>query len=127
MAGPVENPVGVWWLNANYDIAWLLVIIGFWLLAREVTSTSMHRARAPRVWMFILTGLVVGLGFYQQPTSILLILPMAVLFLLRFRISLRQLSILLLGGLIGIFPAILSYFLAPITTWNPSHFPVFRP
>jgi hypothetical protein len=127
MAGPADNPVGVWWLNANYDLAWLFVILGFWLLGREVTPSPFPSTKTPRVWMFLVSGIVIGLGFYQQPTSIMLIIPMSVLFLLRFPIHLRQLLLLLVGGAIGIIPSILSYILAPVTTWNPSHFPVFQP
>ena len=127
LAGPEGNPVGVWWLNANYDLAWLFVILGFWLLGREVTPAPFPSSKVPRSWMFLVSGVVIGLGFYQQPTSIMLIIPMAVLFLLRFRIELRQLLILLFGGAIGILPSIFSYFFAPVTTWNPSHFPVFQP
>ena len=127
LAGPEDNPVGVWWLNANYDLAWLFVILGFWLLGREVTPAPFPSAKVPRSWMFLVSGVVIGLGFYQQPTSIMLIIPMAVLFLLRFRIALRQLLILLFGWTIGIVPSLLSYFFAPVTTWNPSHFPVFQP
>lgn len=127
LAGPEGNPVGVWWLNANYDLAWLFVIVGFWLLGREVSPPPAPRTEQPRSWMFLVTGIVIGLGFYQQPTAIMLIIPMAVLFLLRFRISIRHLFTLLIGGAIGIIPSILSYFFTPVTTWNPSHFPVFQP
>ena len=124
LAGPEGNSVGVWWLNANYDLAWLFVILGFWLIGRELSGPVANQV--PRTGMLFFGGVLLGLGFYQQPTSILLILPLGVLLLLRFRISLSQFSMLLLGGFIGILPAILSYFYAPITTWNPSHFPVFQ-
>ena len=127
LAGPEGNPVGVWWLNANYDLAWLLVILGFWLLGREVSPAPIPATRSPRAWIFLVSGIAIGLGFYQQPTSIMLIIPMSVLFLLRFAIGLRQVAVLFVGGATGIIPSVLSYFFAPVTTWNPSHFPVFQP
>jgi hypothetical protein len=125
LAGPEGNSVGVWWLNANYDLAWLFVIFGFWVIGRELSQPTARQV--PRTGMLFLGGLLLGLGFYQQPTSILLIIPIGVLTVLRFRIQLREILLILTGGVIGILPSMLSYFFAPVTTWNPSHFPVFQP
>ena len=125
LAGPEGNSVGVWWLNANYDLAWLFVILGFWLIGRELSGPAANQVL--RTVVLFLGGVLFGLGFYQQPTSILLIIPLGALTLLRFHIQLRKVPWILVGGVIGILPSLLSYFFAPVTTWNPSHFPVFQP
>lgn len=124
IAGPTANPVGVWWLNANYDLAWMLMILGFWLLGRQLRSDE----AADGGWRMLGAGVVIGLGFYQQPTVGMLLMPMLVLTVLVFRIRVRGVVLAAAGFAVGIVPSAISYVInAKVNTWDPSHFPIFQP
>lgn len=125
MTGPPENPVGVWWLIANYDLSWLLVSAGALALV-GVRDQVVGRPSAGRA---VMAGLVIGLGVYEQPTILVLAVPLGVLIHLRQPASFRRILWIGLGIAIGMVPLAVSYFLyaGVTTTWDPSHFPVFDP
>ena len=113
--GPESNAVGVWWLQPNWDMAWLLVTGGALLIA-GVRDSQRGVARA------LLGGLLVGLGFWAHPAIVLLIVPLATLILLVARPPVRAIAWGLAGAIIGIIPAGISYIVnAGINTWDPSH------
>lgn len=125
LLGPDGNPVGVWWLQPNWAMAWLLVISGALILASTLgvvdgqPSTAMGRSRV--LWS-LAGGLLVGLGFYAHPAISLLIVPLSALVLLRCRWSLSVLLLAAAGAVLGIVPAAISYVVnADINTWDPSH------
>lgn len=125
LAGPPTNPVGVYWLTTNYDLAWLFVTLGFWILAREINGFT---RRAQRPGWLAASGFIIGIGVYQQPTIALLVVPLAILVLLRCAVGTRTLIWAAAGGLIGLIPSAINYFMPRTpSTWDPSHFPVFNP
>lgn len=113
LLGPEGNPVGVWWLQPNWDMAWLLVTAGALTLSRSKGVTQLSALSG---------GLLIGLGFYAHPAIILLIAPLLALVVIRRVPRIRQLSFAALGIVIGTVPAIISYFVnANINKWDPSH------
>jgi len=113
--GPAGNEVGVWWLQPNWDMAWLLVTAGAFVLAGCPRSQS---------WVVkaLSGGLLVGLGFWAHPAVILLIVPLLVLVTLLMRLTLRILMVGFIGSVIGVVPAGISYVInSGINTWDPSH------
>lgn len=113
MLGPEGNPVGVWWLQPNWDMAWLCVTGGALVIAR---------AKGKRWPVPALGGLLVGLGFFAHPAISLLIVPLLTLVLLLARPRLMTISIAAAGALIGVLPAAVSYVVnSKVNTWDPSH------
>lgn len=113
--GPQDNPVGVWWLQPNWDMAWLLVTGGALAIAGLPGSRGpMRRA--------LLGGLLVGLGFWAHPAIVLLIVPLAALVILVARPRIHLLAVGVLGAVAGVVPAAVSYVVnARVNTWDPSH------
>jgi hypothetical protein len=125
LSGPPGNPVGVWWLIANYDMSWLLVLGGAVVLcgprgAGPVPPSALRAAVA---------GLLIGLGVYEQPTILVLAVPLGVLVHLRHPAALPRILWVGAGIALGMIPLAISYFVyaGVTTTWDPSHFPVFDP
>ena len=122
MLGPEGNTVGVWWLQPNWDMAWLLVTAGALVLASVLQPPGPETARRRWLGWPLLAGLLLGLGFYAHPAIILLLVPLVALVLLRSRWSLSTLLLTAIGGLVGVMPAAISYVVnAGINTWDPSH------
>lgn len=122
LLGPSSNPVGVWWLQPNYDMAWLLVASGALVLACSVGPAGRESVHDPGAWWPLLGGLLLGLGFFAHPVIVLLLVPLVALVVLRSRWRPRAYAITIAGGLIGITPAAISYVVnAQINTWDPSH------
>ena len=123
MLGPEGNPVGVWWLQPNWDVAWPLITGGALLAAvnlRKIEDGIPMKLKG--LLVFLLAGIFIGLGFWAHPATILLIVPLVSLVLMRFRFLLLPVLITFLGSIIGIIPAGISYIVnADISTWNPSH------
>lgn len=125
MAGPQSNPVGVYWLTVNYNLAWLLVTLGAWLIARECTRPEDSGRRS---WVMIFGGIPLGLGFYQQPTIGILLVPLVFLVIALVPMRPRDVAYALLGSAIGAIPAAINFFFPrTVNTWDPSHFPVINP
>lgn len=113
MLGPEGNPVGVWWLQPNWDVAWLAVTAGALLFV-----TSRNRSQ----WWSLVAGLLVGLGLFAHPAISLLIIPLIALVILRFPPRIPRLALAACGFVIGVIPAGISYVInARINTWDPSH------
>jgi len=113
MLGPEGNPVGVWWLQPNWDMAWLLVTAG----ALIISKTNVDSPRTA-----VLGGVLIGLGFYAHPAIILLIVPLLTLVFLRTVPRMRRLLLGLVGAVIGVIPALISYVVnANVNKWDPSH------
>ena len=113
LLGPESNPVGVWWLQPNWDMAWLLVSSGALILAKWRQLPPIGIA---------LGGLLVGLGLFAHPAIVLLILPLMVLVIARSRPRIQTIAIALGGAAIGVIPAAISYVInARVNTWDPSH------
>lgn len=125
LSGPPENPVGVYWLIANYDLSWLLVVAGAVVLCGP-GSRALGR---PSVVRAVVAGLLIGLGVYEQPTILVLAVPLGVLVHLRNPAALPRILWVGAGIAVGMIPLAISYFLyaGVTTTWDPSHFPVFDP
>ena len=125
MAGPESNPVGVYWLTVNYNLAWLLVTLGAWLIARECKRL---RGSERRAWALILSGVPLGLGFYQQPTIGILLAPLMFLVVALISLRPREVAYALLGFAFGALPAAINFFFPrTVNTWDPSHFPAINP
>lgn len=125
MAGPPSNPVGVYWMTPTYDLSWLLVLLGAWLWARELSQSRRHSTR-PLV--LIGAGVAIGLGVYQQPTIALLVAPIVFLVLALSPVNWRATRFVTFGVAVGLIPAVVNFFTySGVVTWNPSHFPVFQP
>lgn len=113
LLGPEGNPVGVWWLQPNWDVGWLAVTAGAWMLAGAAGKSWWHSA---------VGGLLVGLGFFAHPALIIMIVPIMVLTALRTVPSVRTYAWALAGAFLGVLPAAVSYVVnARINTWDPSH------
>jgi len=122
LLGPEGNTVGVWWLQPNWDMAWLLVISGALMLACVLQPPAAQPARSRWPGWPLLAGLLLGLGFYAHPAIILLLVPLVAFVLLRSRWSLSTLLLAAVGGVVGVLPAAISYVVnAGINTWDPSH------
>ena len=125
--GPESNPFGVIWLQPNYDLAWLFVISGSLLLAATLHSQSLRARIDPGTTIGLCgaslgAGLLVGLGFWAHPVFILLIIPLLCLVTLRSTWSWRLFPWFVTGGLVGVMPAVISYFVnADVNVWDPSH------
>lgn len=115
MLGPESNPVGVWWLQPNWDMAWLCATAGALVLSRS----------RGRLWPVPAAGgLLVGLGFFAHPAITLILVPLLALVI--FRTVPRPATVLLAtgGALLGVLPAAASYVVnAKVNTWDPSHGP----
>jgi hypothetical protein len=115
LLGPEGNPVGVWWLQPNWDVAWLLVTGGALLL------TNLSFSRRP-VFRALLGGLLVGLGFWAHPAIILLIVPLLSLVILVTQPGILPVLLGIAGAVVGVVPAAVSYVVnAGLNTWDPSH------
>ena len=113
LLGPEGNSVGVWWLQPNWDMAWLLVSSGALVLSKA--------RLLPPLGLF-LGGLLVGLGLFAHPAIVLLILPLMVLVWLRVVPKMSQVVVALTGAALGVVPAAISYVVnAKVNTWDPSH------
>ncbi|MDQ1308393.1 MAG: hypothetical protein QG671_4227 [Actinomycetota bacterium] len=124
LAGPPDNPVAVWWLVGNYDLAWLLVAAGALVLA----GPGQLDGPGPTTRRALAAGLLVGLGIYAHPMILLLVAPLGVLVLLRRPAAIRKVLWVGAAVAVGMIPLGISYFIyADLTTWDPSHFPVFDP
>ena len=118
LSGPEGNSVGVWWLVGNYSTSWLLVVAGALVFARGVSRESLV--------IQIVSGLLIGLGFYAHPNVIILIIPLGTLTILILRPRVTGLALLVSGFLIGIIPSLVSYFFfTGNNTWDPSRVPFF--
>ena len=125
LLGPESNPVGVWWLQPNWDMAWLLVLSGALILACVLGTTEEHlvpSSTARRTLWSLAAGLLVGLGFFAHPAISLLIVPLIGLVLLRCRWSARMVLTSTCGAIVGVVPAAISYVVnTEVNTWDPSH------
>lgn len=123
MLGPEGNPVGVWWLQPNWDMAWLLVTGGALIIATSLGSLhESKQSQKVKVIRFLTGGLLVGLGFFAHPAIILLIVPLAALVILRSHWMPLGILFSLVGAAIGVLPAAISYIVnAGVNTWDPSH------
>ena len=83
MLGPEGNPVGVWWLQPNWDVAWLLVAAGA-LVVTGLNTTSKSKS--------VVAGLLISLGFYAHPAIVLLIVPLIFLTLMKTPLKIRAYS-----------------------------------
>ncbi len=121
LLGPEGNTVGVWWLQPNWDMAWLFGASGALVLAHYLGDRGEIR-QARSFWWPALGGLFLGLGFFAHPAIILLLVPLATLVLLRSRMDLKAYGLVVVGGVIGVIPAAISYVVnAGVNTWDPSH------
>jgi len=122
LLGPAGNTVGVWWLQPNWDMAWLLVTAGALVLASVLQAPSPGPALKRWPGWPLAAGLLLGLGFYAHPAICLLLVPLVALVLLRSRWSLSTVLLTAVGGALGALPAAISYVVnAGINTWDPSH------
>lgn len=111
--GP-EGAVGVWWLQPNWDMAWLLIAAGAYTLTKS--------AARQRKSTHLLGGFLVGLGFFAHPATILLIIPLMTLVLLRSKHRVVNIAIGIVGASIAVIPAAISYVVnSGVNTWDPSH------
>lgn len=118
MLGPEGNPVGVWWLQPNWDMAWLCVTAGALIVARTTQGGATQRH-----WLMpALGGLLVGLGFFAHPAITLLIVPLLTLVLLIARPKWKAIAVAATGAVVGVLPAVISYVVnSRVNTWDPSH------
>lgn len=131
LLGPQGNEVGQWWMQPNWDMAWLLVSAGALFVAwtgnsEPVRETSSGRdSRKFRSGMCAgIGGLLIGLGFFAHPAITLLIIPLAVLVTLRLVPAIRIAMIASVGVVLGVAPSAISYIInSKINTWDPSHIP----
>lgn len=125
LLGPEENRVGVWWLQPNWDMAWLLVCSGALILASvfgAVDESRVHSSGRTRALWSWSGGLLIGFGFFAHPAIVLLIVPLMTLVLLRCRWSWKAIAVAFTGAVAGTVPAIVSYFTNQrVNTWDPSH------
>lgn len=130
MLGPESNPVGVWWMQPNWDMAWLLVVAGSYVAARVSALAGEQSGRRSRrqIWGMALAGLLIALGFYAHPAISLLILPMLVLVAVRLPFRPWMALPFIAGGIVGVIPAAISYVVnsGSINTWDPSHGPMIN-
>jgi len=121
LLGPDGNTVGVWWLQPNWDMAWLFGVSGALVIAQFLNKDQTAQISASKWWP-VLGGLFFGLGFFAHPAIILMLAPLAALVILRSRFSITTYPLIILGGLVGIFPAAVSYVVnSGVNTWDPSH------
>ena len=129
LLGPSSNPVGVWWLQPYWDMAWLFVTAGAYVVARQLNRIEVS-VRVPRKSMSLVAvgGLLVGLGFFAHPAITILIFPLLVLVVLRLRVSVQMTVVCIAGAIFGVFPSVISYVVnsGSINTWDPSHGPMIN-
>jgi hypothetical protein len=117
--GPA-NAVGVWWMQPNWDMAWLFVTAGALVLSNQLKARNSSSAKVRGT--LILAGVLLALGFYAHPAISLLLVPLVALVLMRTQRRLWDLLWVILGGIIGVIPAAISYVVnARVNTWDPSH------
>ncbi|MDD2859136.1 MAG: hypothetical protein PHU75_10745, partial [Candidatus Nanopelagicales bacterium] len=122
LLGPEGNTVGVWWLQPNWDMAWLLVSAGALVLSASLGTAGQAGPTVRWRGWAVIAGLLLALGFYAHPAISLLAVPLVALVLLRSRWSLSTLLLAAIGAVIGVIPAGISYVVnAGINTWDPSH------
>ncbi|CAB4936565.1 MAG: hypothetical protein F2836_04975 [Actinobacteria bacterium] len=122
LLGPTGNTVGVWWLQPNWDMAWLFVTSGAYVVARRLVRSEASAPGKSRALTLGVGGLLIGLGFYAHPAISILIVPLITLVAVRCRASLRDYGAVAAGAAIGALPAAVSYVVnAGINTWDPSH------
>lgn len=85
-----------------YPSSWLISALGVWLLARTLDGS---RSRA----LIVVSGVLLGLGVYQHPTAALLGVPFLAVLLVRWWPGVRGFLLLIVGGLIGLLPLIVSF------------------
>ena len=119
---------GVWWLQPNYDMAWLLITAGALTLAHATRAPSDDAATSRRYLTAGAAGLLFGLGLFAHPVIILMAMPMATLVVLVRRVDLRAGLVAFTGLLVAIVPAAVSYFVNDeVNVWDPSHKPFISP
>lgn len=119
---------GVWWLQPNYDMAWLLITAAALILSRAITVSSQGGHGLPPAALAVPAGLLVGLGLYAHPVIVLFAIPMAVLVVAVKGIRLAALGWATLGAIIGVVPGVVSYFVNDeVNVWDPSHKPFIYP
>lgn len=110
-------------------MAWLFVTAGAYLVAQELSGIEVS-VRVPRKSLILLAvgGLLVGLGFFAHPAITILISPLLVLVLLRFRVSVQLAVVCIVGAIVGVIPSAISYLVnsGSINTWDPSHGPIIN-
>lgn len=117
LMGPEGNTVGVWWMQPNWSMAWLLVVAGICVVSGHTPQHQGLRA--------LLAGVLVGFGFFAHPAIILLIVPLVALTILRIAVTIKELVIAGMGFVLGVIPAAMSYVVnAGLNTWDPSHPPI---
>ena len=128
LLGPASNPVGVWWLQPNWDMAWLCVTAGAYVIARQLGREPNPSTGSTATFVKTAAGgLLVGLGFYAHPAISILIVPILTLLALRFRLSVRAVVAAAVGAAIGVVPAAASYVVnASVNLWDPSHGPMIN-
>jgi hypothetical protein len=120
--GPQGNTVGVWWLQPNWDMAWLLVTAGSLILAKVLNTSGDGIATRSHYIYALVSGVLLGLGFFAHPAIILLIVPIVSLVLMRSKRNLRLYAVSVLGAGFGVAPAAASYVVnSGVNTWDPSH------
>lgn len=122
------QPPGVWWMQPNYDMAWLLVCAGALLYASSQDRLQSEGHRRSALLVVSASGLLVGLGLFAHPVMILLAIPLGVLVLLIKKTNGVRLVVLMAGVGVGLIPAIASYFVNDeVNVWDPSHKPFIYP
>lgn len=84
-----------------YAFGYLLAAIGVTLLLRDLQ-------RGPRPWSSFVGGLLIGLAFYEHPTTALLAFPLAFGGLVAWRVRLRQILAPVSGFVVGVIPLVLA-------------------
>ena len=119
---------GVWWLQPNYDMAWLLITAGALTLASVPGETPGSRPLSKNVLKYLGAGLLFGLGISAHPVMILMAIPLGSLVLLIKRIRPTQVLLSLVGLAVGMVPAVINYFVNDeVNVWDPSHKPFIYP
>lgn len=125
--GPEANRVGVWWLQPNWDMAWLLVAAGAYVTVRGMEAGT-GVAGARQAAALAAGGLLVALGFYAHPAISITIVPILVLMMVRVPARLWMALPFAAGGLVGLIPPGISFVVnsGVINTWDPSHGPLIN-
>lgn len=92
-----------------YPSSWLISAVGIWLLGRTLSSSSARAGTNSRSHvLLVLGGVLLGLGVYQHPTAALLSVPFLAVLLVRWWPGVRGFLLLVLGGLVGLLPLVVS-------------------
>ena len=119
---------GVWWLQPNYNVAWLLITAGAFTLASISGPSPEFRPLSKIALKYLGAGLLVGLGISAHPVMILMAIPLGSLVLFVKRIRPTQVLLPLVGLTVGLVPAVISYFVNDeVNVWDPSHKPFIYP